>query len=577
MIAVELNLGYDGEWWIVAAKHTVLYEAVKSIKKGRVTVGYVIKDSFGREVSIPNNKIREYIKSGKIIKGLKLTKDDRVIIDKTMYGQIIKKVDESITISTGDNLVRLCNSRVSRFKPRDYVNDIVRFAQNYEYDRIFVVHGIRRTGKTVSIMHSIVALNELGVNARNLFYININNSNTSFGDLVAKLSNIRDSVVFIDEITFIPEIINKINYLVDILASQNRLKIIVAGTDSYVFPIAQLSSLFGRIHMAHSTFISYKEYVSVLGLNKSDSSYMQYVTDGTLYGKEYSTFNDMDKKLQGAIIKNIENTINRNREAVASDTTYCDILKYKASDMLFIIYNILISATSPKSIRNLTDIVKSKIGKERVGFLASAFSMDESEITRKLSGISNNDLKTMVKVLEELDIVNRINNLAGLVINSKPGYESITDQEICTNIPGLLNTLLLVLNTQNDRVAGIGNENIVLSNLCGLKPKIFEVYYLKYKFNGEEHEIDAVVKIQEKLSFNSKYILIEIKTDSIDKASHARHLVDESLPAGIKENIAKRIVLYMGDDIDKIVHGYKVKYINIIKFLGDMEAYLDLR
>lgn len=88
---IKLTLGYDREWWLVAEKHTVLYEAVKSIKKGRVTVGYVIKDSFGREVSIPNNKIREYIKSGKMIKGLKLTKDDRVIIDKTMHGQIIKR------------------------------------------------------------------------------------------------------------------------------------------------------------------------------------------------------------------------------------------------------------------------------------------------------------------------------------------------------------------------------------------------------------------------------------------------------------------------------------------------------
>lgn len=556
----------------------ILFEALGPIKKGKITIGYAIKDRFGNIKNVSNSEIRAYIKSGAHIKGLKLTSDDRVIVDRVSYG-ILSGTDntsDNISVLSGQTLINICKSRVSKYKPRQYVNNIVKFALNYEYDRLFIVHGIRRTGKTVSFMHSILELVNSGLNLNNVFYININNNRATFKRLVNILRGIHDSVVFIDEITFIPEIIREINYLVDILSAENRIKIIIAGTDSFVFPIAQIGSLFGRTHTVHSTYISYEEYIYILGLGASEYSYKQYIKDGTLYGNEYSGFDNMHKKLHGAVIKNIENTLTRNRQSMASDTFYIDMAKYSSGDMLFLIYNILISATSPKSLNSITDITRGVIGKEKLSFLSSAFGVNNSEITRKLSGVSNESLKTMVSALEELDIVNRVNNLAGFVSSDEAEYRSVTDQEICINIPGLLDTLLSVLNTTPDKVSGTENENIILSALCRLKPRVYEVYYLKFQVSGREHEIDAVVQVRDPVSFDIKYILIEVKTDKKDKSEYAQHLISQDLPEVIKQNTSKRIVVYMGENKIKTFGKYKVQYINIVEFLSNIEKYLGI-
>lgn len=201
---------------------------------------------------------------------------------------------------------------------------------------------------------------------------------------------------------------------------------------------------------------------------------------------------------------------------------------------------------------------------------------DNSEITRKLSGVSNESLKTMVSALEELDIVNRVNNLAGFVSSDEAEYRSVTDQEICINIPGLLDTLLSVLNTTPDKVSGTENENIILSALCRLKPRVYEVYYLKFQVSGREHEIDAVVQVRDHVSFDIKYILIEVKTDKKDKSEYAQHLISQDLPEVIKQNTSKRIVVYMGENKIKTFGKYKVQYINIVEFLSNIEKYLGI-
>ena len=557
--------------------NSISSEVVRPIRKNNKTIGYVVKDVLGNNKNMPTLEIKKYIKSGNKIKGLKLTSDDRLIIDKS-YGKIGSSTSSAISALKGKGLIGISQSRVGRYNARFYVGDIVKFALNDEYDRLFIIHGIRRTGKTVSMLHSILELYKYGIDSDRLYYININNSNATFKDLVETLNNIKDAIVFIDEITFIPELISKINYLVDILSSKNHIKIIVAGTDSYVFPISQMSSLFGRAHVAHSTYISYREYISVLGLSPSELSYAKYIKDGTLYGNEYSGITNMQNKIIGAIIKNIENTVNRNRQFVASDTIYCDMLKYSPNDMLFLIYNILISATLPKSLNSLNDITK-PIGKEKIQFLASAFGVDSADITARLSGVTNDSIRSMVKALEELGIVNRICNLANFVISDADtliGYRDVTNQELCVNIPGLLDTLLSILKMSYSNIVGTENEDVILANLCALKPKIYEVYYLKYIFNTDEVEIDAVVQYRDTKEFTSKYILIEVKSGDKPANEYAKHLVSKTIPKIILDNTTKRIVIYSGKTLIKQVSNQDIYYINMIDFLSDPVTHLEL-
>lgn len=125
--------------------------------------------------------------------------------------------------------------------------------------------------------------------------------------------------IFIDEITLLSDFINTAAVLSDIF-SMMGMKIVISGTDSLSFAMANRDELYDRNIMIHTSFISFKEYAKLLAIHSIDT-YIEY--GGTLKIKNMD-FNDHDfmfedvsfrdnestrKYIDTAISKNIQHTL----------------------------------------------------------------------------------------------------------------------------------------------------------------------------------------------------------------------------------------------------------------------------
>lgn len=544
------------------------YTVISAIKNSsNRTLGYKLKDNYGTIADYSNKEIKDIIQNGSIVDGLKISKNNKLLVDKNR--KFIASVDGSniISIEVGDALIRRCFNDVKNFKPRDIVNNIVNFSISDQYNRLYIIHGIRRTGKTVSMQHSILELKRRGISSNALYMITVAGE-VKFQVLINILLNIKDAIVFIDEVTNIKDIIQSLNYISDILASANRLKIILSGTDSFVFPIAQTSSLYGRTYTSHSTLISYREYVRLFGLSICSSSYEMYTKDGSIYSNQFNGNTALVRTINSTIIKNITNTINRNKTFFISNTTYNRMVKFKEEELHFLIYSILTSVVSPKSNNNICKIIKT-LSKQKLAFLANACRTDTEDIPSTMNKVKSNDILSLIDVLSKLDILRLVPNIAHYTISDTQeslGYNAVTDYEICVTIPGLLYTIENTMKARKSDLDGNITENTVLANLYMLQPRnnnrIVDISYLKYQVNGIEHEIDAVVTVQDS-NFENYYTLIEIKHGSTPFEKFAQHLVTKDIPDGIKDKTKNKIVVYFGKTT--VVRG--IKYVNILEFL----------
>lgn len=571
------------------------YKVVEPIKtKNNRTYGYKLRNGEGNIIFLTNDQIKQKIHSGIIIDGLKIDKSNRLIMDKkhsklSRYGDIAFMSCRDITVKNGISLVKYSNALSNEYKPRWFVKNIVNYSlDDNPYNRICVLHGVRRTGKTISILKSISILHSNGVPANKLYLISINNENVDFVMLIDIISKIEDAIVFIDEITFINDIIKHLKYISDVVSPTNRLKIIIAGTDSYVFPIANTSTLFGRTYTYHSTAISYSEYKKLFG--DSQNLYNRYISDGSLFSQDYSTNTSLIDTVNSITIKNIANTLLRNKEYISNLSGYTSILKYSEIELSFLIYSVLTSTVTPRKKETLNKTIK-KLGIEKVKFISRACGVEANKIPNIMTGIKNDDLITILNAMSELDIIKRVENMAVYFIDednpSDNKYEAITDEELCVVIPGLLNCMLKAMRCNKDTSDGIITENTVLSNLFTIQLtnnnyngySIFDIGYLKYRMNNKdcskdskciiEHEVDAIVAVC-KDGFISHHVLIEIKHSNRIKPEFIRHIISDDMPSKLKQSHRINIVVYLG----KTTSYNGVMLINIVDFISNPWRYL---
>ena len=222
-------------------------------------------------------------------------------------------------VKAGDDLIPLCKV-VSSYKKRDCFQHLSNFI-NGNYDgRVCILYGLRRTGKTTLLLQMIKEL-PLDKTA----YIKVQTSNT-MSDLtkdLEKLNKLGYRYIFIDEITLLEDFINTAAVLSDIF-SMMGMKIVLSGTDSLSFAVADRDELYDRNVMIHTSFIPFREYARLLDIRSIDS-YIEY--GGTLK-KENMGFDDEDmrsdevsfrddestrKYIDTAISRNIQNALKNNR------------------------------------------------------------------------------------------------------------------------------------------------------------------------------------------------------------------------------------------------------------------------
>ena len=224
------------------------------------------------------------------------------------YNQLLSMSERPVTkkaytyftnVTTGAKLLTACK-KVAVYKERYCMDILKRYLSTDSLGRVCLVFGLRRTGKTTMLFQAMRKL-PLAETA----YIKIMPSDTMEAlnkDLQA-LSEAGYKYVFIDEITLMQDFIESASLLSDVYAMFG-MKLVLSGTDSLGFAIAAEEELYNRSITIHTTFIPFKEYSALLGINDIDE-YIRY--GGTLRAGE-TEFEDSELLDDGISFRDDEST-----------------------------------------------------------------------------------------------------------------------------------------------------------------------------------------------------------------------------------------------------------------------------
>lgn len=532
-----------------------------------------------------NKQIKDLINSGNVVIGLKIDKAGRLIIDRSGYGAINAR--NRIEILSGEKLKHAAIKRAGKFKRRKYVQSIVKFCLEKPTNRVMLIHGLRRTGKTIQMNHAVIDCIRAGIDSKRIHMLQVSRLNNKevvtcdeIDNIIRNiLTSVSDPIIFIDEITFVKDVVNYLNRLQDFYEGA---QFILTGTDSFVFSTAVKDTLFGRAITIHTQYIGYQEFKSLL----PEQSLDDYIKGLIFTNNSYYTGSEYIKDIKEQTYGNIIGTINRSKDYFFGNANqYIGyIQKIKGEDLLYIIFNILSTVTSPKDNKDFVKSLKS-LGGAKIRFIANTTGAQWDDIPKRQSELASRKLKQLryvMDILQELDVIKQVDNLAIKLIDAdqinNKGFKVITEKEICCVIQNMAFQICQQCVANKENLTGILNENLVLSCLQMLygnrlydghkNYEINETGYLKYSVKGIEHEIDAVLTLKQD-AYSSEYDLIEVKSGTYPRRDYCKHLLEDSanLPKELSDKslIHKKIVIYNGVSCEK----YGVQFVNLEEFLLD--------
>lgn len=215
-------------------------------------------------------------------------------------------------VRTGDQLVRFSDP-VKMFKKRMCYNTLHNFVFGDPQDKVFILYGLRRTGKTTLIRQILLDMSTDELEHTAFIQITARDTLFSLNNDLKHLENEGFRYVFIDEVTLLEDFIEGAALFSDIYTASG-MKIVLSGTDSLGFIFTKDEQLYDRCILLHTTFISYREFESVLGIRGIDE-YIRYggtMSMGGIHYNENSSFatrKSTDEYIDTAIARNIQHSL----------------------------------------------------------------------------------------------------------------------------------------------------------------------------------------------------------------------------------------------------------------------------
>lgn len=287
----KLPIGYITEKVINGKK----YYCQQWKENGKSKSRYISEE----EANTLKPQIEERKKLQKELKALKKTLPDSVSEETE---EETPEPDFKMSALYGEALLNMAQT-ASQYERRDCFSKIQGFLKTPAADKVCLVFGLRRTGKTTLLKQLVLAMNE--EEQKSAIYIKASIENT-IEELNADLkiaNKLKYKYVFIDEITLIEKFIDNAALLSDVYAVQG-MKIVLSGTDSLGFWFAQNEELYDRAVTVHTTFIPFREYSRLLKIDDIDE-YIRY--GGTLKAGEIN-FEDTDANAFDASFRTDEST-----------------------------------------------------------------------------------------------------------------------------------------------------------------------------------------------------------------------------------------------------------------------------
>ena len=386
------------------------------------------------------------------------------------------------------------------------------------------------------------------------------------------------------------------------------MKIVLSGTDSLGFWFAEDNELYDRVRMVHTTFISYREYVRLLGIDSIDE-YIRY--GGTLrmgetdfddeeLNAEDASFRDDEstrRYIDTAISKNIQhsldcfergkyfahlmmlyeageltNAINR----IIEDMNHRFVLSVLTKD--FKSHDLGVSASNlrkerdPEKRTDILDIIDRKAVTERLMKILDI--RNREQLTVPLTDSHVIQVKQYLKALDLIVDCPIEHGEAGIeaeehLLFVQPGMRYCQAQALVHSL--MKDDIFRQLDEMEknyvaerilEEVRGRMMEDMILLETAKALGKKFRVFKLQYRTG----EYDMVIYD----IGNNCCAAYEIKHSREYVPEQARHLRNPEMLASVTPrygNLAGRYVLYLGEDMDT---EEGIAYRNAGKFLKSL-------
>ena len=579
-----------------------IVERIGTLPKGSITI---------KKIRKPNGKIYEYYflqwtEDGKQktrsvkadeIETIKLQIEERKRLERKLslreYDAEKAPLAFNTNVSIGKELQTLVK-RVENYKKRDGFDIINDYIYGNYIGKVFILYGLRRTGKTTLIHQVIKDMKPDDLCKTAFMQITRQDTFANFNKDLKLLQANEYQYVFVDEVTFMADFIEGAALLSDIYATSG-MKIILSGTDSLGFWITKSNELYDRSIFLHTTFIPYREFSRVLGINGIDS-YIQYGGTMSISGHHYNVFDSKestDEYIDSSIAQNIQHSLKYYQyeghfrhlydlyqkgeltgaiNRVVEDMNHrfaIDVLEreFKSHDLGVSANNLHKDRENPTTILDDIDITTFT---SRLKDMLSIKNKKEQSIA-----IDNIHIKQIEEYLRALDLIYSIDIMdddtdkpdLNRVVFTQPGLRysqaksfilSLSEDQLFRklSIEEQVRLIERILNEIKGRMA----EDIILLETKLAKPDM-KVFKLQFS-NGE---FDMVIANPKTLESE----IYEIKYSKEAVIGQARHLLDNEKCIRTEHRfgkIIKKSVLYRGDDI--VLNG--IQYKNIEEYLNEL-------
>ena len=127
---------------------------------------------------------------------------------------------------------------IKDYKKRELYSALEQYVYSDSHDKVFILYGLRRTGKTTLIRQIIYNMNDEDRNKTVFIQINSTNTLADVNKDLRKLETLGYKYVFIDEVTMMDDYIQGAALFSDVFASSG-MKIVLSGTDSLGFVFSE--------------------------------------------------------------------------------------------------------------------------------------------------------------------------------------------------------------------------------------------------------------------------------------------------------------------------------------------------
>lgn len=268
------------------------------------------EDKKRREKYIPADELEDF--RAQIEQRKALERELKALKKQLPKGKSVDTSAFTTNVRTGEAL-RSFASPVRAYRKRECFRQLHDYIYGGQQDKVLILYGLRRTGKTTMIRQIFAEMSEAEL--AKVAFIQITARDT-LADVNRDLKLLEAQgfrYVFLDEVTLMEDFIEGAALFSDVFAACG-MKTVLSGADSMGFLFAEDEQLYGRCILLHTTFIPYREFESVLGIHGIDE-YIRYggtMSLGGIHYNETSAFasrESADEYVDTAIARNIQHSL----------------------------------------------------------------------------------------------------------------------------------------------------------------------------------------------------------------------------------------------------------------------------